>query len=225
MLRGLVVRGGDRSRREPRPAFRPLRRPRDQSDPGAGADHRRICTTRTARSRFRASTTASRNCPRRSPNNGAISASTPTDFLGDVGLSTPAGEKDRSVAGDSSGRGRPATSTASSAAIRARAPRPCCPPRPARSSRSASSASRIPERISQSVSRIREVAPAARREGGIHRSRRRAGAIAPAGRDEALRRARAGARSGMGQARRARGLRRRRSRSSAPSSGSSAWTP
>ena len=76
MLRGLVleevvIHGG-----QPRPAFRPLRRRRDQSDPRARAHHRRSARRQRRGRRCPASTTASRNCPRKSPRNGATSIST-----------------------------------------------------------------------------------------------------------------------------------------------------
>ena len=53
-----ALRGGRHHLRRPRPAFRRVRRRRRQSDPRALAHHRGACTTRTAASRCRASTTA-----------------------------------------------------------------------------------------------------------------------------------------------------------------------
>ena len=80
-------------------------------------------------------------------------------FLGDVGLTTPAGER-AARRSNRSGPARPATSTGSSAAIPARAPKQCCRPRRAQRCRSGWSASKI-RKGRPVVSRLRHVAPAA----------------------------------------------------------------
>ena len=85
MLRGLVLEEVVDQRRRPRPSFRHVRRRGRQSDPCADADHRRSARCRTAASHFPASTTASPNCRRRSPSNGASCPSTAGNFSNEVG--------------------------------------------------------------------------------------------------------------------------------------------
>ena len=90
-------RRGDPHRRQPRPAFGRLRRRRREPDPRACRASSARCTTTMARSPCPASTTASRSCPRTSRRNGTRSMSTPRRFLGDVGLTTLAGERGRTL--------------------------------------------------------------------------------------------------------------------------------
>ena len=73
-------RRGDPDGRQPRPALGRLRRRRRESDPRSRRASSAACTTPTAPSRCRASTTASRSFPRRSWSSGRGSISTPAPF-------------------------------------------------------------------------------------------------------------------------------------------------
>ena len=96
-LRGIVADEVDPHRRQPRPAFGRLRRRRRQPDPRARAHPRRRCTTTMARSPCPASTTASKSCPQDIKEQWDALESTPKTFLGDVGLTTLAGERGRTL--------------------------------------------------------------------------------------------------------------------------------
>ncbi len=88
-------RRGDPHRRQSRPAFRHSTAASPSIRSMCSRESSPPCTTRTAPSRCQASTTAWRNSRKRSRSSGTRSISTPSAFLGDVGLTTPAGERGR----------------------------------------------------------------------------------------------------------------------------------
>ena len=131
--------------RRPRSAFGLVRRCGAQSDPRAGGYLVRPARP-DGRSLFRASMTASASCRRTSrPIWQGLGLRRRKNFSATIGLTIPAGEKDRRSSSRSR-RGRPPRSTAFWAAIPARAPRPSSPARRWPRSRFASSARRTPKR-------------------------------------------------------------------------------
>ena len=96
-LRGLVGEEIDDHRRRPRPAFRHVRRCRRQSDPHPGEDPRRACTTQTGRVTIPGFYDGVEETPSQIKEAWETLGETAESFLGEIGLSIPAGEKGRSV--------------------------------------------------------------------------------------------------------------------------------
>ena len=116
-------RGGGDQGGEPRPAFGLLRIGGGKSDQHPDRRSWPACAMKTARSRCRASTMALRETPAEIKQMWDGLGFSPEKFLGAIGLSVPAGEKGRSILEQTWARPT-ARSTASPAAIPARASRP-----------------------------------------------------------------------------------------------------
>ena len=181
------------------------------------------CTTTTAASPFPASTTACRNCrPTSRPTCKALDL-TPEKFLGQVGLKTPAGEKDRMLIEQITTRPTAEingiiggyTGEGAKTVIPGQGHRPRC--------RSAWSATQDPEKIRDAFRAFVQRAAAGRLHGRIRQFRPARRALQLAVRQSGAQQGARGAGRRNGARRRSRSAPAARSRSSATSRACSAW--